>query len=329
MTEINNGNLILANKDANGGTEYIARKMIELIPFDLLSHFQIFHSRLRSPLDETKLRIFVAHDLVGDPESDHLKNGGWKKFHKIVFVSNWQMQTYMNYYNIPWNHCEVIHNAIDPIDWNKQNDGRIRLIYHPTPHRGLDILAPVFEKLCEKHDDIYLDVFSSFKLYGWEQRDEPYKKLFEKLESMARVTNHGTVSNEEIRKHLAQADIFAYPSVWMETSCLCLMESMSAGLICVHPNYGALFETAANWTMQYQWNENRNVHGNIFYAALDNAINLTRERNPNFIKQLQTQSVYANIFYNWELRKAQWENFLKSLLHLPRQFQTEMFSYKV
>jgi hypothetical protein len=42
----------------------------------------------------------------------------------------------------------------------RKSKERIKLIYHTTPHRGLQILVPVFEKLCEWHDDIELDVFS-------------------------------------------------------------------------------------------------------------------------------------------------------------------------
>jgi hypothetical protein len=51
-------------------------------------------------IDETKIRILWQHDLPGDPESEHLKNGGHDRFHKIVFVSNWQMQQYINHYMV-------------------------------------------------------------------------------------------------------------------------------------------------------------------------------------------------------------------------------------
>lgn len=316
---------------SNGGTELLGRKLESLISPELLDNFQIVISRLRGELDETKIRIFWAHDLPDDPESKFLENGGWRKFHRLVFVSHFQMQTYIKKFDIPWSRCQVLQNAIVPLTPNPDKDfSTIRLVYHSTPHRGLNILAPVFDKLCETHKDIHLDVFSSFKLYGWEDNDKNYQPVFQALEANPQVTNHGTVSNDHIREALQNAHIFAYPCTWTETSCLCLMESMSAGLLCVHPTLGALPETAANWTMQYQWDETLNRHAGIFYQSLDTAINLMRDNHSKTQGQLSSQRAYTNVFYSWELRKMQWEAFLSSLLGEPREFEKpeEVFTYR-
>ena len=153
--------------NAMGGTELMKHELQRRIDPSLFEEFQIFNSRVQEDLDETKLRIYWLHDLPGDPAVEHLANGGWNKFHKLVFVSNWQMQAFINHYDIPWNKCIVLQNAINPIDDHiKPNDGIIRLAYWSTPHRGLNILVPVFSKLCETYDNIELDVYSSFKIYG-------------------------------------------------------------------------------------------------------------------------------------------------------------------
>ena len=44
-----------------------------------------------------------------------------------------------------------------------------------------------------------------------------------------------------IKENLHKYDIFAYPSIWEETFCISLLESMRAGLHCITTNYGALF----------------------------------------------------------------------------------------
>ncbi len=333
MTEIIGGKLIRSDvsKNAMGGTELMAQRMLTL-PSDLLENFHIVHSRLRNDLDETKIRIFVAHDLPGDPESDHLKNGGWRKYHRLVFVSNWQMQAYIKTYNIPWGRCHVLLNAIEPLKPNyepKTVGPAVRLIYHSTPHRGLEILVPVFKRLSERYN-LHLDVYSSFNLYGWGERDEQYKKVFEDIESLPNATNHGSVSQDEVREAIRQSDIFAYPSIWEETSCLCLMEAMSAGLVCVHPNLGALPETAANWTFMYQFHEEPSQHAGRFHSILEQAIKAVDDSNERLYRQLESQAGYANVFYNWNLRKIEWENFLKSLLNEPREFEVEkqMFNYR-
>lgn len=318
------------SQTAMGGTELMKYGLIDRLPKDLLENFQIFASRVEEPLDETKIRILWLHDLPGDPASEHLKNGGWEKFHRLVFVSNWQMQAYIQAYSIPWSKCMVLQNAIVPIDEHeKPTDGTIRLAYWSTPHRGLNILVPVFQKLCEKYDNIELDVYSSFNLYGWPERDEQYKALFETCEANPKINYHGTVSNEVLRENLKNTHILAYPSTWPETSCICLMEAMSAGILCVHPNYAALFETGANWTNMYQWHDDINEHASHFYAALDASIESYRAEGIQ--SRLASQKSYANVFYNWHLRSFQWESFLVSLLDEPRELpkaSAGFFEYK-
>lgn len=317
--------------NANGGTELMKRGLEQRLNPELLKEFQIFVSRVEEEPDPTKLRIYWLHDLPGDPASEHLKDGGWKKFHKLVFASNWQMQAYINHYQIPWSKCIVMQNAINPIPTHeKPKDGVIRLAYWSTPHRGLNLLLPVFEKLCEQYDNIELDVYSSFKLYGWEQRDEQYKDLFEACKAHPKINYHGTVTNDELRKNLENTHIFAYPSTWPETSCITLMEAMSAGLLCVHPNFAALPETAANWTMMYQYNEDLQQHAGLFYQVLNGAIeNLDNE---NVQQRISSQQSYANVFYNWTKRKIEWEALLQSLLNEDRSLPAEessFFNYKI
>ncbi len=319
------------SEKAFGGTETVARRLENELPKELLENFQIFPSRVRDRLDESKIRIYWAHDLARDPESDVLKNGGWDKFHRIVFVSYWQRDAFIREYNIPHSKCVVIQNSITPIEPANESLDKVRLIYHTTPHRGLELLVPVFEKLCETHDDIHLDVFSSFNAYGWGDRDEPYKKLFDKIKDHDKMTYHGFQPNDVVRDYLSKAHIYAYPSIWMETSCISLMEAMSAECICVHPDYGALPETAANWTMMYSYHEDLSRHAGIFYNILNIAIDVVKEQNENQAIKLKGQKSYVDLYYNWEIKKAQWEAFLTSLLNEPREFPKpkEIFEYKI
>lgn len=316
--------------NAKGGTELMKYGLQSRLPEDLLNEFQIFVSRVEEEPDESKIRVYWLHDLPGDPSADSLKNGGWNKFHKLVFASNWQMQAFINHYGIPWSKCVVLQNAITPIPHHeKPNDGTIRLAYWSTPHRGLNILVPVFDKLCEKYDNIELDVYSSFKLYGWEQRDQQFEALFDACRNHPKINYHGSIPNEELRANLEKTHILAYPSIWQETSCITLMEAMSAGLLCVHPNYGALAETAAGWTHMYQWHEDLNSHAHGFYQMLDTAIENYYDEGMQ--SRINSGAAYANVFYNWEYRKMQWEALLQSLVNEPRELPKtsgQFFEYR-
>jgi uncharacterized protein YkuJ len=90
---------------------------------------------------------------------------------------------------------------------------------------------------------------------------------------------------------------------------------MSAGLLCVHSSLGCLPETAANWTMMYQFEENQQKHQEIFYHQLKEAIKIV---NTSKIQEhLKKQKEYVDYFFNWEKRTQNWVELLQSLENLP------------
>lgn len=315
--------------NANGGTELIKRELEKLINPELLDKVQIFASRVRNP-DPHKHRIFYAHDLPDDPESHFLKDGGWQMFNKLVFVSNWQMQNYIKTYDIPWSKCIVILNAINPIEHHEKPSDVIRIGYWSTPHRGLNILVPVFESLQKKYGDkIVLDVCSSFELYGWPERDKEFQPLFDRCRENPQITYNKTMSNDDLRERLKTIHILGYPSIWPETSCRVLLEAMSAKILSVHSNYGALFETGSKFTTMYTYNEDLQTHANIFYHTLDNVIEIYGNENVGQI--LDSAKNYIDTFHNWKLSAQIWEALLTSIVHEPIiEIDTKQtFSYKV
>ena len=278
---------------------------------DLLSEFDFHASRVRD-FDPSRKSILLLHDLPGDPESEHLKADKGARFTHMVFVSHWQFQQYQAYYGLSGENCSVIRNAIDMFDeperllirkgwksvgrvtapwvgskehphkdefrisgWHEETP--IRLIYHTTPHRGLEILVPVFDALHkelkeDRNIHIHLDVFSSFSIYGWNERDRPYEALFEECIRHPAITYHGAKSNAEVREALKESHIFAFPSIWPETSCLAMIEAMASGTHVVHSNLGALPETSGGATTCYPFVTDRDQHADIFYDALDKVI---------------------------------------------------------
>ncbi len=316
--------------NAMGGTELMKYGLLEQLGEEFLQDFQIIPSRVRN-LDESKIRVLWCHDLPDDPETEHLANGGWSKFHKIVFVSNWQAQLYIKKYNIPWSKTIVLLNAIKPIVTTDKPTDKIKLIYHTTPHRGLNILVPVFKKLADENPNLHLDIYSSFEIYGWGDRDEQFKALFEDIKTHPQMTYHGFKPHDEVLAALNKAHIFAYPSTWPETSCISLIEAMSARCMCVHPNFAALYETASNWTVMYDWQEQPAQHANKFYSALKASIDVI-QNNPGIQLKLEGQKAYTDMVYSWDIRKEQWRHVLESLRGEPREFQDPMksmsFSYR-
>lgn len=312
MTDIERNEL---SKNSMGGTELMATALAEKLDPELSSKFQIICSRVRD-IDEDKIPILWLHDLPNDPESHHLADKESRdRFAKFVFVSNWQMNEYIHTYGLDWDQCYVIKNAIDPIELKeKPKDGVVRLIYHSTPHRGLELLVPVFEYLSEKYDNVELDVYSSFNLYGWPARDKPYEELFDRCNQHPKIRYHGTQPNDVIRNALKEADIFAYPNIWPETSCICAIEALDAGCLMLAPNYAALPETAASWGITYQWTTDANKHANVFANILDHMVTTLSEGKQDADYMVQQQKLYFDNFFSWEVRMKEWNQLLNTIL---------------
>lgn len=304
-----------SNMGAMGGTEMMLAGLRERVPSELLDNFNFICSRYRPEnLRKDKKNILWLHDTWDDPESEHLKiKESRQKFSKLIFVSHFQQATYAMGLEVPFLDGIVMQNAIVPIPKVKKTKDRMNLIYHTTPHRGLELLVPVFEKLCEvmPEANLNLDVYSSFDIYGWPSRNEPYKELFERCTKHPNINYHGYQSNDVVRKALQEAHIYAYPNIWPETSCISVIEAMSAGCSVVCPNFGALPETCANFATMYPFIENHNTHANMFVRVLQMAIkNHWDEQNQ---RKLEFQKLYFDNFYNWDVRANQWNSLLEGL----------------
>jgi len=276
------------SQNSKGGTEMMRKRLLDNADKDLLGKFAIHFSRPREVYMDVP-NILYCHDLAEDPENECLRNGNWTSFDHFVFVSQWQRDMYIAYYGIPHSKCTVIPNAIEKpyVPAAEKDTDTIRFIYHTTPHRGLELLVPIFEALAKQYDNIHLDVYSSFSIYGWEQRDKPYQQIFERIAASDHMTYHGAVSNEEVLNALENSHIFLYPSIWKETSCIALIEAIKSAVLCIHPNYGALSEVGANATISYDWHEDKTTHANRAFNVARQVLDMQNE-DSSFISKFTT-----------------------------------------
>jgi UDP-glucose:(glucosyl)LPS alpha-1,2-glucosyltransferase len=304
---------------AKGGTEMMYEKLMERVNPNLTGAFNFICSRVRD-LDPNRPNILWLHDTWDDPESQHLKDeSSRQRFAKLVFVSNHQMNTYMLAHGLKPSECAVMLNAIDPIEPHQKDMSVIRCVYHTTPHRGLELLVPVFEWLLKQPNmpKLHLDVFSSFAIYNRKQSDQPYEQLFERIRNHPNMTYHGSQPNDVVREALKKAHIFAYPNIWPETGCIAAMEAMSAGCAVVTNNNAALYETLGGFGMSYQYDEDPNRHANTFAHVMQVVIqNLQTEM---LQQKLQFQKIWADNMYSWDRRASEWEGLLEHLLNQKNQ----------
>lgn len=306
--------------NSKGGTEQMYEGLQSRMTEEQKQMFNIICSRVRpDSINWYKNNILWLHDLAQDPESAHLKDKESRdRFDHFVFVSYQQFEQYAGMYGITHEKSSVIKNAIVPLKSNQAKEGPLKLIYHTTPHRGLEILVPVFEHL-QKQFDIELDVYSSFNIYGpqYASRDSAYASLFEECRNHPRINYHGFKPNSEIRDALSRAHIFALPSIWPETSCIAMMEAMSAGCAVVCSDLAALPETTAGFAHMYRYTPDIETHASRLYNTLAPLIaNYTNENHSN---SLNFQKAYADAYFNWDYRINEWNKLFNFLVDIQKE----------
>ena len=305
------------SEKAKGGTELMRDWLFDELEKrapGLKDNYQFISTRVRHL--EDKPRILWIHDLAGEPEVQHLKDqGSWERLEKVVFVSHWQQYQFRTHLGFPYSKGIVIQNAINPIPHHeKPKDGKINVCYFSTPHRGLEVLLNAWQFMRETlkvGNNAELNIYSSFKLYDRPHMDEQFRHIYKRAQEMDGVNYHGTVTNDKIREMLKSQHIMAYPSIYEETSCITLMEAMSAGCLGVVPNLGALPETGANFPWMYGYEEDPTRHAQVHGHILSRSIEHFWDEDVQNL--LRIQENYFDMFYNWDLRGGQWQQFLHAI----------------
>ena len=265
-------------KNSNGGTELVYREIQKRMPSELFDKIQLINSRPHTLLN--KPRILLQHDHSSDPPKEFSSQKFRKQFDKHVFVSYIQQLLFHEKTGMKYSESTVIRNAINPIEKHEKPDPKecVNIIYHTTPHRGLELLVPAFIEIASRTTQkLHLKVFSSFDAYGQGRRDEQYKKLFQLCEDHPDITYSGFVPNDVIREELKKAHIFAYPNIWPETSAISAIEALAAGCLVICPRHEALIETVGDFGITYSYTEDMQEHINKFASLLNEAIQILPE----------------------------------------------------
>ena len=318
MAAIISGKLVKlgASQNSMGGTELLAERLLKGTKKELFKNTNIIFNRpeLYEQYLVNSKNLFNFQDLPNDRmykklfESDMIN-----KFSHFVFNSDYQKEEFCKKFDFKGKSFSVIKNSIAPIEIKqKKYDGEVNLIYHTTPHRGLELLTHCFPKILAKNDKVHLKIFSSLKIYGWNEKDKVFETLYKKLKNMKNVEYNSNVPNEEIRKELINSHIFAYPNIWPESSCMAAIEAMSAKNLLVLPNLAALKETGSKSKFLYNFTDNVLNHINIFQKQLINAIQYVQKQSEDYKTHLDELKIYADNNHNLNEYLKKWEQVLSN-----------------
>ena len=305
--------------ESHGGSENQLRLLLDHLPDKNFKDINlILNSTDNNLLEKNRINVLWMQHFVNQEEAKNLGSKDYvNKLDYIVFNSNWNFEKFYYQFKIPESKSLVIKNAIKKIDFKKKAKDKINLIYHTTPWRGLVHLLKVFKKLDLKN--VELNVCSSTKIYGKKFDSinaKTYENIFNECKTTKNINYLGFVDNKKIIELLKETHIFAYPSIWPETSCISAIESMAAGCEVVATNLGALYETCSPFGTLVSFDRNfDNLEKKYSKALLRSIKNFWSEETQ---KKLKLQYETINATYSWNVRSVEWENFFEEARKLKK-----------
>jgi len=298
-----------------GGSETQLRLLLKYLPDASFKNINLILNNANHDLiEKDRINILWMQHFVNQKEAQNLGSKDYvDKLDWIVFNSNWNFEKHVYQFKVPESKSIVIRNAIEKIDFEKKPKGKISLVYHTTPWRGLVHLLKIFKNL--NLENVELNVCSSTDIYGKKfGKIQKYEDLFNECKNTKNVNYLGYLENKKVIELLKNMHIFAHPSIWPETSCISAIESMAAGCEVVTTNFGALYETCSPFGTFVNFDSNFNNLEKKYSEVLLNSIkNFWSDERQNKLK-LQRETI--NAAYSWDVRSIEWKNFFNKAREL-------------
>ena len=301
-----------------GATEIQMEMLNKHVSKDLLDQVQICTSIPgKVPIDSNKVNILWQKNSwdQNNLQPFFRDKSRHKEYDWYVFNSHWNYEKFRYFFDIPTERSIVIKNGIDnfPIRKIYKKGDPIKLIHHCTPWRGLNVLLGAMQEI--KNPNIILDVYSSSQVYGDDfkkNNDQQFEPLYEQAEKLSNVNYIGYKPNEYIREMMPNYDMFVYPSIFEETSCASALEALASGVHVITNNFGALYETCAEWPVYINYSTNYETMAIATGEAINTAAKYLHE---DFIQDhLEEQQKFYKRFYSWEKKGMEWTSFLKGAI---------------
>lgn len=246
----------------------------------------------------------------------------------FAFVSDWQLQRYVEAFGLPRKRCRVLRNAAAPVFHQQfRPDEMIApakdfppiLAYTSTPFRGLDWLLAAFPRLRAAVPDLRLRVFSSMRVYqvADEQDAAQYGHLYDLCRRLPGVEYVGSLPQPELARQLRRATLLAYPNHFAETSCIAVLEALAAGCRVVTSDLGALRETLGGWGRLVPFAERSAEYLPAFIDACLDELRRARSGDDAHEQQLRQQVSAQRDSAAWSVRATEWEAWLRELAGRP------------
>ncbi len=211
--------------------------------------------------------------------------------------------------HLPDDKFTIIPNGVD-LDQFKDVAPKIKnnLVWTSSYDRGLQTLLEMWSDIRTEVPDATIDIAYGFDLFdkspnGRTLKGQQWKHYMLGLLDQEGVNHHGRLNSEEVSKLYLQADIWAYPTIFPEISCITAIKAQLANCRVITSGYAALQETVKVDEPDLDLSKQANVE-----QFKKNLIELLKQ--PGETSELNRVSEQIEAEYSWDVVAKQWvENF--------------------
>lgn len=258
--------------------------------------------------------VFWVQHSYDQPGVSFLKNSEViKNLSGIIFVSNWQELSFINYFKLSNIKTFVIGNGITPNfknQFSNLQDFKIkkreaRGVYASAPFRGLEVL---YESSYHVNGKIIIDIFSSMKTYSLED-NEKFQILFDKIKENNKFNYWGSVNKKILAENFSFASFLTYPSIFSETFCISLLDALATGIEPITTDLAALKETSLGYGRFLSLDNSNFI---LDYANLINETIRNKDKNfDEWCNKQYNQMIHVNLNHSWTKKAEKWIDIIK------------------
>jgi glycosyltransferase involved in cell wall biosynthesis len=162
------------------------------------------------------------------------------KIDMFLVQSEFHRNNLSDYYGIDKDRFHIVNNSFSPIEYKEKEGDKITFIYISQSDRGLNALLQAFGKVKNKNIELIIHTCPCEECICPEIISYDAKVI---LDQDPRIKMMGFSTKEQYIDTLQKAHVYVYPCTFQETACISVMEAMSAGVMVITTDLGALPET--------------------------------------------------------------------------------------
>jgi glycosyltransferase involved in cell wall biosynthesis len=233
-------------------------------------------------------------------------------YNKVLCLSEFHKNYLMSLAGVPEDKIMVTRNGVEiekfvPRGTKDKVVGKV--LYSSSPDRGLDRTLLVMDKVVQEVPEAKLHVFYGFDNMRKMGATAEADRLERMIKERPYVVMHGNLPKKELYEHMSDAQVWLYPTNFLETFCITALEMLAHGVYPVVRNYGALPNTLAS-----AYNRG---HAKIIdnFAETDEELDVFARETVNAIKENLCKQVTLDLSeHTWESVAKEWLNAWQSHL---------------